>query len=134
MTESIPKPALLQVPTSVGELVDKITILRIKRHHLSAPALANVQRELELLEQVLAASGIVPVPTDVEELACVNRALWNIEDQIRDHERRRCFDEAFIELARSVYLRNDERAVIKRRINQFCGSLLVEEKAYQPYQ
>jgi hypothetical protein len=134
MTETTPKPALLQVPISLGELVDKISILRIKRNHLSATALANVQRELELLEQLLAVSGIVPAPADMEALASVNLALWNIEDQIRDHERRMCFDEAFIELARSVYLRNDERAAIKRRINLLCGSLLVEEKAYQQYQ
>ena len=134
MTKSTSAPGLLQVPISVGELVDKITILRIKQQHLSAQALANVQRELELLEQVLAASGIAPAAPDVEALAEVNSALWDIEDRIRDHERRGSFDETFIVLARSVYLRNDERAAIKRRINHASGSLLVEEKAYQPYQ
>jgi hypothetical protein len=133
MTDLNPKPALLQVPISVGELVDKITILQIKQNHLSAIALANVQRELELLELVLVNSGVAPAPVDVAELARVNRALWDIEDELREHERRSCFDETFIELARSVYFRNDERAAIKRRINQDCGSLLVEEKAYQQY-
>jgi hypothetical protein len=127
------EPALLQVPISVGELVDKITILRIKQEHLREAALANVQRELQLLQQVLAGSGVELDPVDEAELAGVNRALWDIEDRIREHEHRGCFDEAFIALARSVYLRNDERAAIKRRINQACGSLLVEEKAYQPY-
>lgn len=134
MTESIPQPTLLQVPISVGELVDKITILRIKQNHLSSFALANVQRELHLLEQVLAASGIGVATADIDALARVNQALWSIEDQIREYERRSCFDANFIALARSVYQRNDERAAIKRRINQVCGSLLVEEKAYQPYQ
>jgi hypothetical protein len=133
MMESPLNPTSLQVPISVGELVDKITILRIKQRHLSLTALENVLRELQLLEQVLADSGIVPSPDDVAELARVNSALWDIEDQIREQERRGCFDQAFISLARSVYIRNDERAAIKRRINQICGSLLVEEKAYKPY-
>jgi hypothetical protein len=134
MTESNPNPSLLQVPISVGELVDKITILRIKQDHLGSTSLANVQRELQLLEQVLSDSGIVLSTDEVAKLARVNRALWDIEDQIRDYERRGCFDDAFIALARSVYFSNDERAAIKRRINQVCGSLLVEEKAYLPYQ
>ena len=121
------------VPISLGELVDKITILRIKQRRLKGSALDNVQLELHLLEQVLAASPLTPHPADVEALASVNRALWDIEDDIREHEHRSCFDQSFIELARSVYLRNDERAAIKRRINKICGSPLVEEKSYRPY-
>lgn len=133
MTASKASSVLLQVPVSVGELVDKITILRIKQEHLSHEALANVQQELQLLEQVLASSGVSPAAADVDDLARVNRALWDIEDRIRACESRGCFDEDFIALARSVYVTNDERSVIKRRINQSCGSMLMEEKAYQPY-
>jgi hypothetical protein len=124
------------VPTSPGELLDKITILRIKCDRISdAAKLANVRRELSRLEQSWAAS--VPAATDLmaeeAELARVNAALWDIEDRIRDHESEQRFDAGFIELARSVYLRNDERAAIKRRINLKLASELVEEKSYRPY-
>jgi hypothetical protein len=94
-----------------------------------------VRRELSRLEQSWAAS--VPAATDLmaeeAELARVNAALWDIEDRIRDHESEQRFDAGFIELARSVYLRNDERAAIKRRINLKLASELVEEKSYRPY-
>ena len=124
------------VPISPGELLDKITILRIKCDRISdAAKLANVRRELSRLEQSWAAS--VPAATDLmaeeAELARVNAALWDIEDRIRDHESEQRFDAGFIELARSVYLRNDERAAIKRRINLKLASELVEEKSYRPY-
>ena len=124
------------VPISPGELLDKITILRIKSVRITdAAKLANVRLELSRLEQNWAAS--VPAATDLlaeeTELARVNAALWDIEDQIRDHESEQRFDAGFIELARSVYLRNDERAAIKRRINLKLASELVEEKSYRPY-
>jgi hypothetical protein len=124
------------VPTSPGELLDKITILRIKCVRITDESkLANVRRELSRLERCWAA--LVPAATDLiaeeEELARVNAALWDIEDQIRDHESEQRFDAGFIELARSVYLRNDERAAIKRRINLKLASELVEEKSYRPY-
>jgi hypothetical protein len=124
------------VPTSAGELLDKITILRIKCVRITdAAKLANVRRELSRLEQSWTAS--VPAATDLiaeeEELARVNAALWDIEDRIRDHESEQRFDAGFIELARSVYLHNDERAAIKRRINLKLASELVEEKSYRPY-
>jgi hypothetical protein len=124
------------VPTSPGELLDKITILRIKCVRITDESkLANVRRELSRLERCRAA--LVPAATDLiaeeEELARVNAALWDIEDQIRDHESEQRFDAGFIELARSVYLRNDERAAIKRRINLKLASELVEEKSYRPY-
>jgi len=124
------------VPISPGELLDKITILRIKSVRITdAAKLANVRLELSRLEQNWAAS--VPAATDLlaeeTELARVNAALWDIEDQIRDHESEQRFDAGFIELARSVYLRNDERAAIKRRINLKLASELIEEKSYRPY-
>jgi hypothetical protein len=124
------------VPISPGELLDKITILRIKCARITdAAKLANVRLELSRLERSWAAS--VPADADLraeeEELAGVNAALWDIEDRIRDHESEQRFDAGFIELARSVYLRNDERAAIKRRINVKLASELIEEKSYRPY-
>ena len=124
------------VPISPGELLDKITILRIKCLRITdATKLANVRLELSRLEHSWTAS--VPAATDLlaeeEELARVNAALWDIEDRIRDHESEQRFDAGFIELARSVYLRNDERAAIKRRINLKLGSSIVEEKSYAEY-
>jgi hypothetical protein len=124
------------VPISPGELLDKITILRIKCVRITDVAkLANVRLELSRLERSWAAS--VPADSDLraeeDELARVNAALWDIEDQIRDREFEQRFDAGFIELARSVYLRNDERAAIKRRINVKLASELIEEKSYRPY-
>jgi hypothetical protein len=126
----------LLVPISPGELLDKITILRIKRSRLhDAGKLANVTRELSLLEQtrqrMLPPS--VQLSADEAELERVNAALWEIEDRIREHEAQQRFDAGFIELARSVYIRNDERAAIKHRINRNLNSAIVEEKSYQPY-
>jgi hypothetical protein len=126
----------LLVPVSPGELLDKITILRIKSERVhDAAKLANIQRELSLLEQTRQQSVPVDAPLlqDEEQLLQVNRALWDIEDRIREHEAGQRFDAAFIELARSVYLRNDERSAIKHRINTRLNSVLVEEKSYQPY-
>jgi hypothetical protein len=124
------------VPISPGELIDKITILRIKCARIADSAkLANVRRELAQLEHSRAAS--VPVGADLQaderELERVNGELWDIEDRIREHEAQQRFDAGFIELARSVYLRNDERAEIKRRINLKLASSLIEEKSYRPY-
>ncbi|MFO7562812.1 MAG: DUF6165 family protein [Enhygromyxa sp.] len=118
---------------SVGELLDKITILKIKARELSVESqLANVERELAALEAVRArALGCTPhLEPLVEALAEVNATLWRIEDALREHESRGDFSAAFVELARSVYLRNDERAAIKREINELSGSLFVEEKSY----
>jgi hypothetical protein len=126
----------LHVPVSAGELLDKITILRIKSRRIQdASKLANVRVELELLERTWAALGpaIQAVAADEQALQVVNEQLWDIEDRIRDKEAARSFDQDFIDLARAVYHRNDERAAIKRRINVALGSRLVEEKSYQPY-
>ena len=123
----------VQIPVSVGELVDKITILQIKANTFSGEALANVQRELTLLEGVLESCGM-ELPTElVEALSEINQQLWTIEDDIREQEANGCFDDRFIALARSVYRCNDQRAALKRQINTATGSHLIEEKGYAAY-
>lgn len=124
------------VPISPGELLDKITILRIKAARiLDAGKLANVRLELELLERTWRGSRFAGGDVAREEHALqeVNERLWDIEDRLREREARQIFDREFIELARAVYHTNDERAAIKRRINVALGSRLVEEKSYQSY-
>jgi len=127
----------LLVPLSPGELLDKITILRIKVARIQdAAKLANVKRELALLEQTWKDSGaaaVHDVALDERALENVNERLWDIEDRIRDKEARQTFDREFIELTRAVYICNDERAAIKKRINLLLGSSLVEEKSYKQY-
>jgi hypothetical protein len=124
------------VAVSPGELLDKITILRIKSARMGdAAKLANVRHELALLEATWHSSVAVPGSVRADELAleAVNQRLWVIEDDIRACEAARDFGPRFIELARSVYVENDTRAAIKKRINLALGSTIVEEKSYQPY-
>ena len=124
------------VPISPGELLDKITILRIKSARMTdATKLQNVRLELALLEQTWRDSGaaIPEVAADEAALQRVNESLWDIEDEIRDKELAQEFDAKFIELARAVYVTNDERAAVKKRINVALGSRIVEEKSYKPY-
>ena len=125
------------VPLSPAELLDKITILRIKVARIQdAAKLANVKRELALLQQTWKDSGaaaVHDVALDERALENVNARLWDIEDRIRDKEARQTFDREFIDLARAVYICNDERAAIKKRINLQLGSRLVEEKSYKQY-
>ena len=124
------------VPISPGELLDKITILRSKAARMSDPAkVTNVRLELDLLEKTWRDSGaaIPEVAADEAELQRVNESLWVIEDDIRDKERAQEFDARFVALARAVYVTNDERAAIKKRINVALGSRIVEEKSYKPY-
>jgi hypothetical protein len=124
------------VPVSPGEVMDKITILRIKAARMSdATKLANVRRELEILERTWSESVYGPkdISAETAALQAVNERLWVIEDDIRDKERAQSFDEGFIALARSVYIENDERAAIKKRINTMLGSAIVEEKSYAAY-
>jgi hypothetical protein len=126
----------IEVPISPGELLDKITILRIKSERMhDAGKLANVRHELKLLEQTwdAAVPASANVRADEQALAAVNARLWDIEDEIRVLERKQQFDAAFIKLARAVYIENDERAAIKKRVNVALGSALIEEKSYQPY-
>ena len=124
------------VPISPGELLDKITILQIKSKRISDPQkLANVRLELDALEHTWKGSAYsrIDVAADVRALLAVNERLWVIEDDIRDKERARSFDADFVRLARSVYIENDERAAIKRRLNVRLGSTLIEEKSYADY-
>ncbi len=124
------------VPVSPGELLDKITILRIKSARMSdAAKLANVRHELQLLEATWSATLPAGVTAAEEEraLQAVNERLWDVEDRLRDLEAARRFDADFIELARAVYINNDERAALKKRVNTRLGSTLVEEKSYRPY-
>ena len=128
--------SLIEVPVSFGELIDKITILEIKSRQISDPAkLANVRNELDLLNATWAndAASQTDIGDERARLLAVNEALWDIEDRIRLKERAQAFDAEFVELARSVYVRNDERAAVKREINLKLGSQLVEEKSYQDY-
>lgn len=125
-----------RAPVSWGELIDKITILEIKADEIDDPAaVAHVRDELRLLQEIegeahAAAGELLELKN---ALKAVNLALWRIEDDIRDKEREKIFDGAFIELARSVYQRNDERARLKRRINEVTGSRIVEQKSYAAY-
>jgi len=121
------------VPISVGELLDKISILDIKAAAIADPARrANVMRELAALMAVRRRE--VRSSAEVErlyaELRAVNRVLWELEDSLREHERDGRFDDRFIALARSVYRDNDRRARLKRQINELTGSEIVEEKSY----
>lgn len=126
----------IKVPISPGELLDKITILRIKSMRMSDPQkVANVRMELQALEETWRGSAFAKagIEADVNALLEVNERLWVIEDDIRDKERAQAFDAEFIRLARAVYFENDERAAIKRRINLRLGSSIVEEKSYAEY-
>lgn len=124
------------IPGSPGELLDKISILEIKLERITdSRKQANVARELDALRAVRTAH-IQETPALkhlAEALKAVNMALWDIEDAIRDQEQRQCFDEAFIQLARSVYITNDRRALLKRQINDLLGAEIIEEKSYHAY-
>jgi hypothetical protein len=124
-------------PISVGELIDKITILRIKRERIrAAPARANIDRELDRLREIRAGSSLdlADLAALEEELFRVNGRLWDVEDEVRALEQSGDFGERFIELARSVYRLNDQRSMLKRRINEVTGSAIVEEKSYPAYE
>lgn len=126
----------LTTEISVGEFLDKITILEIKAERISDPAkLKNIHTELDTLRQTWANSPFSKqnIAAEISQLKAINEKLWIIEDDIRDKERDGAFDQEFIELARAVYFTNDERAAVKRTINVKVGSALVEEKSYADY-
>jgi hypothetical protein len=126
----------VSVPIAFGELIDKITILRIKLERLTdAAKLANVRQELELLSAARGRLSIADQQIEAieTELKQANESLWDIEDRIRDCEREKNFGPVFVELARSVYMTNDHRAELKRRLNELAGSSIVEEKSYTAY-
>jgi len=128
--------SVLQIPGSPGELIDKITILEIKSTHITDPEKrANVQFELAMLNQLYADHyDDQTVIADLKsQLFAINSALWQIEDDIRVCERAQQFDHRFIELARAVYVTNDQRAAVKKKINIHLESPIVEEKSYEEY-
>ena len=126
----------INVPISPGELVDKITILEIKKEFINNDnKLKNINHEYDLLMQIYTTQisetdGISELKNKLKE---INLELWKIEDDIRDHERLSDFGSNFIELARSVYFTNDERAEVKKQINIVAGSNIIEEKSYSKY-
>ena len=126
---------LINTPISLGELVDKISILIIKQKNINDETkLDNVKKELDFLQKTL--MNYVQqeeINNYLENLININSKLWNIEDDIRECERKKLFDQTFIDLARSVYFTNDERAKVKNDINKTFGSELVEVKSYEEY-
>ena len=128
--------SFVMIPTSFGELVDKITILEIKSERfLENEKLNNVRYELDFLNKILGKRDDMPSALFAlkDELRHINETLWDIEDRIRRCEQHKDFGAAFVELARSVYITNDRRTDIKRRINELSGSAIREEKAYPAY-
>ncbi len=126
----------IKTEISVGEFLDKLTILEIKDERIGDPAkLANVRKELETLRAIWRESPFAreDISDAYDRLKAVNENLWEIEDRIRDKEAAGEFDADFIELARSVYFNNDDRAAIKKELNLKLGSGLVEEKSYSDY-
>lgn len=133
---STPAAGMVAVPVSLGELIDKITILEIKSERMTdEKKLANVRKELALLRSVTEAQKLSGPDFDrvYAALKSTNEALWVIEDDIRDCERHKRFDAKFVELARAVYVTNDKRAALKNELNQLFNSALVEEKSYAAY-
>ena len=126
----------IMIPVAAGELIDKLTILRIKSERITdEQKLANVRHEMALLTEA-AVRSLPPSPELTalwDELFRINSDLWQIEDDIRDHERRSDFGHGFIGLARSIYVTNDRRAEVKKAINRLLGSDIVEEKSYSDY-
>lgn len=124
----------MKIDVSIGELVDKVTILSIKLEKIkNEEKLKNIRKEYELLEAAMNSIGIGIDSPEFKRLKAVNLKLWEIEDKIRIKEAKKEFDDEFIQLARSVYYNNDERAAIKREINLEFDSDLIEEKEYVNY-
>ena len=133
MKNSSIKKKIINAPISIGELVDKITILEIKKNKLQNSKLENVLKELSFLRKLMAKHQIEIADNLFAQLKEINLKLWNIEDQIRIKEKNKEFDNIFIELARSVYFTNDKRSEIKKRINRLSNSEISEEKSYAEY-
>jgi hypothetical protein len=127
----------MKIEVSNGEILDKITILVIKSKMIADPIkLKNINNELYELKPFLDVVGYesnVTVNSLVKELQAINEKLWVIEDKLRDKEKSKEFDDEFIQLARGVYFTNDERARIKKNLNEVTNSKFVEEKSYQKY-
>ena len=126
---------LIKTPVSLGEIVDKISILMVKQKKIDDPKkLDNVNKELSMLQDTISRNvKLDEINIYLKELTDINSKLWVIEDDIRDCERKKQFDQQFIDLARSVYFTNDKRAKVKLEINEKFGSELVEVKSYEKY-
>ena len=133
MKNSSIKKKVINAPISIGELIDKITILEIKKNKLQNSKLENVLKELSFLRKLMEKHQIEITDDLFTQLKEINLTLWNIEDQIRIKEKNKEFDNIFIELARSVYFTNDKRSEIKKRINRLSNSEITEEKSYAEY-
>ena len=133
MSSKIKHLSTILAPISIGELIDKITILEIKQIYMTGIKLKNINKEMKLLKNILQDKNLKINNDLIKNLKKVNKKLWEIEDNIRIKESNQEFDEEFIELARSVYKENDKRASIKKEINQKYNSDLVEEKSYKNY-
>jgi hypothetical protein len=124
----------MKIEVSNGEIIDKLTILSIKMDNIKdASKLKNINQEYKLLKEAATELGITEDHELYKKLMDINKRLWIIEDKIRECERNKDFGERFIELARSVYITNDERSIIKKEINSVTGSELSEEKSYKRY-
>ena len=127
------KKRIINVPISIGELIDKISILEIKKDKLKNIKLKNILKELSFLRAVLEKNSIF-IPDEIFlQLKSINLTLWDIEDKIRIKEKNKEFDNEFIELARSVYLNNDRRSETKKVLNIMFNSEIIEEKSYEKY-
>lgn len=127
------KKRIINVPISIGELIDKITILEIKKDKLKNLKLKNILKELSFLRAVLK-KNIILIPDEIFlQLKSINLTLWDIEDKIRIKEKNKEFDNEFIELARSVYFNNDRRSETKKELNLMFKSEIIEEKSYEKY-
>ena len=122
---------MLKIPVSLGELVDKITILKIKLKFLSGQKKANVKNEYDLLNNELRNSSIIIRQDLIDDLQMTNQKLWELEDKIRVKELNNDFKEDFVELARNIYKLNDKRYEIKNKINKKYNSIIFEEKIYE---
>ena len=127
------KKKIINVPISVGELIDKITILEIKKDKLKNLKLKNILKELSFLRAVLEKNSIFIPDAIYFQLKSINLKLWDIEDKIRIKEKNKEFDNEFIKLARSVYLNNDRRSETKKELNIMFNSEIIEEKSYEKY-
>ena len=133
MIKNIKEKVTILAPVSLGELIDKITILEIKKEKIDSSKLNNVLKELNYLNIVLKDINVNVDQSLIKKLKKINRVLWDIEDEIRNKEFLKKFDESFIKLARLVYLENDKRSSIKHEINSKYNSSIIEVKSYKKY-
>jgi hypothetical protein len=126
---------MITTPISVGELIDKLSILKVKKNNIKDPIkLVEVKKEFDALNEISETFlGDKDIFNIYDDLVITNSKLWNIEDELRVYEKKQIFDNKFIELARSVYYTNDERFALKNKINQLTNSELKEQKSYEDY-